>query len=561
MRAAGHARGLLAAAFLAAVAASSPLAVRANPLPPSFRDQPVDSTTRVDHDGQPTGKPEPRDPSLYGNLFREAIVEPISRGFDIPDKILWALQPLGVRKNAEAANRNDRDEVPNSTWFTNRNHVRALSAEEIRLGAFGGVRPTPPYTIKSVKTKGFNPGFNVKDAAGKRWVVKFDRPGYPQISSGAGVVSSRLIWAAGFNISHDEAFTFRRDELTLDPDLVSGKEGPPFGETDLEALLGRGARSPDGRYYAAASLFLPGDIIGPLSFRKKRHDDPNDRFTHTNRRELRGLYVLYSWINNWDVKDQQSLDTFRAAEGEKTGHVTHYLLDVNASLGAAAEGPKPIRYGYEQKVDFGWTARRFFSLGFATEPWRRAHQDSGIPSVGNFEAKEFRPDEWRPSQYVEPWRKKTLADDYWGAKLVASFSNAQIAAAIDAAGYEDPRAAAYLERILTERRDGIARYWFDRVAPLDFFQVRDGALEFHDLAVDIGIASPRRYRATASGDAGPRVELAPEDTATRIPLHSFDRLGSRVRLTLSVAGSGAHAVRLDLTRHGDGWAIARVRHG
>lgn len=538
----------------AAVVVASPAASR-----PRFQEQPIDPTTRVDHDGQPIPKPDPHDPSLYGTLFREAIVEPISRAFDIPNKILWALQPFGVSKNPEASNINDRDEVPDCEWFTNRNHVHALSASAIRAGAYGEVNPTPPYTIKSAKTAGFNPGFNMKDAAGHRWVVKVDRPGFPRISSGAGVVTGRLVWAAGYNISHDEAFTFRRDELTIDPDLLSGKEGPPFTESDLNALLQRGARTQDGRYTASASLFIAGDIIGPFHFRGTRHDDPNDRYSHQRRRELRGLYVVYSWVNNWDVKDQQSLDAYQKAEGDSLGHVRHHLLDVNASLGAAAEGPKPIRYGYEQKVDLGWTARRFLTLGFAEEPWRRAHQASGIPSVGNFTADEFHPDEWRPSQYVEPWRTMTLADAYWGAKVVASFSNAQIAAAIDAAEYDDPRAPAYLQRVLEERRDAIARYWFGRVAPLDFFQVRDGALEFHDLAVDLGLEAPRHYRIEADG--GGHGQLLDAGDGTRVPLGPIASMGSQVRVTLRIEGSHAKPVRVDLQRQGQDWTIAKVRHG
>jgi len=548
-------------AWIVGLATAAILSSPAMGRPAKFPDQPVDPTTRVDHDGQPIRKPETRDPSLYSNLFREAVVETFSRAFDIPDKIIWALGPLGVAKNPPAVNINDRDEVPNCEWFTNRNHVHALSAQEIRDGSFGDVNPTPPYTIKSVKTQGFNPGFNVKDAAGHRWVVKFDRPGFPRISSGAGVVTGRLIWAAGYNISHDEAFTFHRNELTIDPDLASGKEGPPFREADLAALLQRGARTDDGRYYASASLFIPGGIIGPFHFRGTRHDDPNDRFSHQRRRELRGLYVVYSWLNNWDVKDQQSLDAFQTAEGESLGYVRHHLLDVNASLGAAAEGPKPVRYGYEQKVDLGWTLRRFLTLGFAEEPWRRAHQDSGIPSVGNFEAEEFHPDEWRPSQYIEPWRKMTLADAYWGAKIVASFSNEQIAAAISAAEYDDPRAPAYLERILAERRDKIARYWFGRVAPLDFFSIQGGALEFHDLEVDLGLTRPRRYEIHADGASGPALTLVPEGTATRIALHRLGPLGARVRLTMHLEGSGAKPVRVDLERRGSDWTIARVRHG
>ena len=521
--------------------------------------QPVKESTWVDHDGQPVPQPHVSDPSHAGHLVRESFVEPISHLFDIPDKIIWLMRPLGVRRVPDAPNVNAYDEVANSSWFTNRNHVRALSTDAIREGPFGPVRPTPPYTIKSVKTHGFNPGFNMKDAAGKRWVVKLDRVGFPQISSGAGVVSSRLVWAAGYNISHDEAFTFHRGELSIDPDLASGKDGKkPFRDADLEALLKRGARTEDGRYYASASFFLPGTPIGPFSFRGIRQDDPNDRFRHKERRDLRGLFVVYSWVNNWDVKDDQSLDTF--GPDSANGHVTHYLLDVNGSLGAAAEGPKPLKYGYEQRFDTGRVLQRFVTLGFSTDPWRRARQDSGIPSVGNFEAVEFDPADWAPLQYMEPFRRMTLADAYWGAKIVASFSNAQIAAAVDAAGYEDPRAREYIQRTLIARRDKIARFWFARVAPLDFFHVKNGYLVFHDLAVDLGLTPERGYEVEERGGGG----SVPVEVLARDPRISLGRLGrgtDEISLKLEVAGSRARPVRVDLRRSGHDWVVTRVRHG
>ncbi len=517
--------------------------------------QPIDPSTPIDYDGQAVPAPKERDPGLLAHLIHESVVAPLSYTFDIPDKLL---KVAGVKRIPEAANINDLDEVPNSSWFTNRNHMRALSSKDIREGPFGAVHPTPPYTIKSVKHHGFNPGFNIKDAAGKRWVVKLDRSGYPQLSSGAGVVSSRLVWAAGYNISHDEAFRFARSEIKLDPDLVKGKDGdPPFGEEQLTTLLTHGARGTDGRYYASASLFLPGTPVGPFSFRGKRPDDPNDRFGHKNRRELRGLYVLYSWINNWDVKDHQSLDTY--GPDSANGYVTHYLLDVNGSLGASAEGPKPPRYGYEKRVDGHWTLRRLVTLGFVEEPWRKAHQESGIRSVGSFEAQRFDPDDWKPLQFAEPFRRMTPADAYWGAKLVASFSDAQIAAAISAAGYEDPRARDYLQRMLVQRRDKIARYWFEKVAPLDFFQVEGGTLLFHDLAVDLGYVGSRSYRLEAEGGEGPEV-IALASAGPGLPLRG-GREGAKLKLKLSIVGSEAKPVHLELTRRGSGWMVTRVRHG
>jgi hypothetical protein len=534
-----------------------------------LEEQPIDRSTPIDYDGQAIPQPKERDPGLLAHLLHESFMAPLAYTFDVPDKLLAV---AGVSRAPEAANINDFDEVPNSSWFTNRNHMRALSPTEVREGPFGAVHPTPPYTIKSVKRHGFNPGFNIKDAAGKRWVVKLDRTGYPQLSSGAGVVSSRLVWAAGYNISHDEAFKFDRHEIKLDPDLVKGKDGAaPFGETELARLLELGAQGTDGRYYASASLFLPGTPVGPFSFRQKRKDDPNDRFGHKNRRELRGLYVVYSWINNWDVKDHQSLDTY--GPDSANGHVTHYLLDVNGSLGASAEGPKSPRYGYEKRVDGHWMLRRIFTLGFVVEPWRKANQETGIPSVGRFEADRFEPADWKPLQFAEPFRRMTPADAYWGAKIVASFTDAQIAAAIDAAGYEDPRARDYLRRMLVQRRDKIARYWFEKVAPLDFFQVEGGTLNFHDLAVDLGYVAPRSYRLeveggethemtalASSGRGGPIAFASAGPEISGVHLRPGPQ-GSKLQLKLSIVGSDAKPVHLELTRRGSAWTVTRVRHG
>src|SRR5262249_7194296 len=105
----------------------------------------------------------------------------------------------------------------------------------------------------------------------------------------------------------------------------------------------------------------------------------------------------------------------------------------------------------------------------------------------------------RPLLPYQPFRERTQRDEYWGAKLVASFSDAQIAAAIDAAGYEDPRAQPFLLRTLIERRNKVMRYWFERVAPLDFFAIEAGELTFRDLAVDRGLEAPRAYEVRVEG--------------------------------------------------------------
>ena len=520
---------------------------------------PIERETPVDHDACPVPEPAEREPSLPAHLYREAIVEELSRIFDIPDKIIWALGPLGVEPNKEAANVNAMDEVPNSTWFTNRNHVRSVSPAEIREGPEKGLRPETPWKIVDLKRSGMTPGFQIKDKNDRRWLIKLDAPGYPQAGSGAAVVSSRLVWAAGYHFTHDQAVTFRRSDLTLDEDLKQGKEGKPVTEAEIEYLLALGARDPDGTQYAAASLFLKGSPIGPFEFRGRREDDPNDWYQHKNRRELRGLWVVYSWVNNWDVKDHQTLDMFHAPDGDSVGHVIHNLLDASASLGAAAQGTKDVTAGYEKRIDFGWIAKRIVTLGLIEEPWRQINQDTGIPSIGNFASEGFEPDDWEPAQDLAPFREKELGDVYWGAKLVASFSDAQIRAAIDAVEFRDPRAPDALFRILKERRDAIARYWFGRIAPLDFFTLENGTLRFRDLAVDLGLAPAREYEAriVLGGTKGDSRTVSFHGTAFLL-----SQLGesNEYTLELGVRGSNAHPVRIEL-RRASPWAMVRVRHG
>jgi len=522
---------------------------------------PIDSSACIDRDDRPISMPMVRDPNLAENLYREGIMDQLSQIFDIPDKILWALQPVGVKTNQRAVNINKYDEVPASSWFTPRNHVRSLKPEEVRNGPQGPVHPEPPYTITSTKKGGVTAGFQMKDAADHKWIVKLDPKGYPQLGSGAAVVSSRLIWAAGYNFSQDEAFSFTRDELKIDDELRKGKDGEaPFTDEFLDAMLREGATA-NGRYYAAASLFLKGKPAGPLSFHNRRDDDPNDWYHHKNRRELRGLYVVYSWVNNWDVKDQQSLDMFHEDEGSKEGHLVHNLLDASGSLGAAGQGPKPLPTGYEQRIDLGWTMKRILTLGFVVEPWRKVKQESGMPSVGNFDAEGFKPKVWQGYQLIPPWREMTRADAYWGAKVVASFTDAQIAAAIDAAGYEDPSAKDYLFRILAERRNRIARTWFKEVTPLDFFVVQESTLRFRDLAVDVGVAKPREYEVVTGKDKDGVVH-AVRLTSPELPLDEgpLARVHNPLTLEIRAQGVDAKPVRVTLAHRGADWAVTEVMH-
>ena len=515
----------------------------------------------VDHDRRPIQRPPDWEPSFWGQQFHQAVIDPLSHAFDIPDMLLWAAGVLGARTRREAVNVNAFDETPNSTWFTNRNHMRAVPVAELRQGPDSVFLPAKPWTIKHAKQGGWSAGFQIKDADGKKWLVKLDPRGHPQLSSGADMVARTLLHAAGYNVPHNEPVRFRRGDIAIDADLLRGAEGERFTDVDLDSVLAQGAVFPDGSYSASASLFLPDHVLGSPSMNRLRPGDSNDWYTHAHRRELRGLFVLCSWVNDWDTKDHQFLDTFVETR-DSLGHVEHYILDVGSSFGAGARGPKPLWAGYENTADLAWTARRLVTLGFTEEPWRRARQETGIPAIGNYESEVYRPEDFRQLVPQPAFREMTDRDGYWGAKIVASFSDAQIAAAVEAAHYEDPRARDYLVRSLIVRRDKIARHWFGRVAPLDFFSVRDDALRFHDLAVDLGLAGARAYdvEVESAGGRSPghkHVRLS----GAELPLVSLGDGASHLSLEISVAGSGAKPAYVELTRKESAWIVTRVRHG
>lgn len=536
-------------------------------LPPAVPPHPtpayvavIDDSTWVDHDRSPIAQPTDWQPNYWGRRFHQGFIDPISHIFDVPDKLLWGARAFGAHTAREAVNVNAFDEVPNSTWFTNRNNALAVPVAELRQGPDSVFLPTKPWVIKHAKQDGWTAGFQIKDADGKKWIVKLDPRGYPQLSSGADMVSRTLLHAAGYNVPHNEPIQFRRGDVTIDSALIHGKKGEAFTDANLDSVLALGATNADSSYSGFASLFIPGHVLGSPSMNRLRPGDTNDWYSHTNRRELRGLYALCSWINNWDTEDHQFLDMFIETR-DSLGHVEHYILDVGSSFGASAIGPKAVWESYESGLDFGWTGRRFVSLGFAEEPWRRARQSTGIPSIGNYESAVYQPQNFKAMIPQPAFREMTDRDAYWGAKIVASFSNEQIAAAVEAAHYDDPRASAYLVANLIVRRDKIARHWFGRIAPLDYFSVQDDALHFSDLAVDIGLAGTRGYDVAVKPTGGrSHGETHVHLGATELPLTAFSG-ATRLSIELSVAGNGAAPAQVELTRIGSTWVVTQVRHG
>jgi len=128
--------------------------------------------------------------------------------------------------------------------------------------------------------------------------------------------------------------------------------------------------------------------------------------------------------------------------------------------------------------------------------WERVHYPGDLKAIGNFTSQAFDPLTWKPNYPNPAFLQMTPLDAYWGAKKVMAFSDAQIEAAAQEAEFGDPRATAYMAKVLEQRRDAIGRAWFAKVLPLEGFTLKDGTLHYEDLGATYGFWPRKSYRAS-----------------------------------------------------------------
>lgn len=516
-----------------------------------------------------------------------AIWEPEERhGSVVYEQIAFAmLIPLRVGGGGPAWNADPFDDVVNSTWFTHRNDVRPLTPAEIVRGpqTVEGPDQSGPIEITGMKSEGVNVGFFMRDARGDRWLVKFDPPQYPEMASGADVVATNLVWAAGYHTPQNHIFLFDPTKLTLrdgvelamveDGVLVEYEAGADEADereltTDVfRRFVAHYPRDEQGRIRTLASKFLSGIPKGPFAWEGTRPDDPNDVIPHQNRRELRGYYVVASWLNQVDTKEGNTLDMFQPhagspAQGQRYGHLVHYMLDNGASLSSGGVHPHRPRHGSENDFDMKAISLRLISLGAYERPWQDMEDDSP-ETIGWYAAEGFDPGDWKSSIPNPTFDAVGPRDGYWGAKLVMSFTDDQLAAVTEATRWSDFSARAYLLDGLKGRRDRIGRHWFARVSPLDGPRVEGGAIAFDDLWTrHFGGTAQYRYDFDGGGAAADGIA-----NQARVPIPAglnADAGGrARVRVWRSRAEGTGWAPRpatIWLEPDGSGWRVTGVRY-
>ena len=479
--------------------------------PMFFPDDPI----QVDDDRAfDAGDVQPVAPSTYYDFIENTFLTP------------------GDDARIRALNTNTVDEVPDSSWFTNRIGSRELTLDELARGPnqFDALS-VDGWPVIEGKGRGRTPGWRVAAPDGTIYQIEFDPRPYPERTSGAEMIGTLFYHAFGFNVPEAYIVEVDPEQLFLVPDATIEIQGSrrPFTQLDVDDVLDRSARLPNGRYRALASRYVEGTAIGPFRYFGTRPDDPNDLFPHEHRRELRGNRVFAAWLNHVDSRGINSLDVLVGPAGRQS--IQHYMFDFGSIIGGGPGFANEPRAGNEYILDWGKGFKTLASLGLYVRPWLRVRYPQVSASVGRFESASFDPESWRPEYPNQAFRNVGVDDAFWAARIVSRFTDEAIQTVVDQAGYTDPEAAAYVVDTLIERRDKTAAHWLTRFTPVEAFRLdAEGRLSFENTAVNAGAATPPDHYVltwyTVDNASGAREPLGEETWVTgpaaRLPDGSGD---------------------------------------
>jgi hypothetical protein len=478
----------------------------------------------------------------------------------------------GDRRDIRAVNVNTLDEVPDSTWFTNRIGRRPMSIEELVRGPnqFDTLN-VDDWPIVQEKSTGITPGYRVTDPSGHLYQVKFDPPSHPEMASGAEVIGAAIYHALGYNIVQGYIVEVDPARIVISPKAttvdMSGRRREMRRE-DVDRILSRAARLPNGKYRATLSRFADGRPVGYFKYYGTRPDDPNDIHPHEHRRELRGNRVFSAWLNHDDSRGINSLDMLETAEDRR--YIRHYMFDFGSIMGSGSTVAQVPRAGNEYILEWAPAFKTLATLGLYVRPWITVDYWQGARSVGRFEADFFDPVKWRP-EYPNPAFDNMRPDDaFWAARLVARFSDEMIRAIVAKGRYSEPGAAEHLATTLIKRRDKVLRAWLTGVNPIAEPRLTaEGALSFESAAVAARVASAptayaltwSRFDNTTDKNVGDSVEMRvtePRATAPKQVLEGADFVAVAVQTVHSDHPAWRLPVVLTFRRTATGWQAVGI---
>jgi hypothetical protein len=451
--------------------------------------------------------PEVYESTLYWDGSDNLVFRPLS-------------QALGLVTSGEAVDVNSLDEVPDSSWFTNR--IATLSDWALRHGPCTSRQLLDPdsaapgsWVIDKGKTSGSTEGFRIVVPGKGRYMIKMESADdQPERMSAAAVVGSRIYYAAGYNATCEQVLWVRPSVFRLLPGLrtkLMFKTEKPFDARALDELIAKSPRRGD-RIRVNASAWVSGHAIGPYLSEGTRDDDPNDVVPHEDRRELRGLAVLAAWIGRTDTREDNTFDAWVSDDPSRPdsspGHVVHYQFDTSEAFGGNWPwAPETLnrRMGFSYVIDWADVGIGLTTLGIPIRPWEDLRPVPGHELFGYWQLDPFVPDRWKNEMPNAAYGRMTERDAAWMARILAHFTPAMLHSLAREAEFTDPSNTKYFEHVLAGRLDRLLARYLTRLSPIANLRVEPPAqLCGVDLAEWRGVrpAESFRYSAEMLGGGG-----------------------------------------------------------
>jgi hypothetical protein len=506
--------------------------------------------------------------------FDASKVKPIedTNGYDF---VVNTFGNPGERRDVRALNVNTVDEVPDSSWFTNRIGRRDMAVAEVVRGPDRTDRLSlDGWVVTGGKGSGVQPGFRMTDPQGQLYQIEVDPVANPEMATGAEIIGTAFYHAIGYNVVEVYPAEIDRASLVLSDkamirDPLNGRRRR-MRQYDLDNVFERAARQPNGRYRVLVSRFAPGSPLGNFRYYDTRPDDPNDIVPHEHRRELRGARVFAAWLNHDDSRGINSLDMLETVDGR--GWVKHYIFDFGSILGSGTLYSQRHRSGYEYIFEAapGWLT--LATLGLYVRPWMLVDYPDVPASIGRFEGDAFDALKWKP-EYPNPAFENMRPDDaFWAARIVSRFSDEMIGRVVQKAQYSDARATEFMTATLIKRRDKVVAAWLNQVCPVvDPVLNDDGRLTFENVAVAArAAAAPDSYdlqwfqfdnAANARTPAGEATSASPTGRAPAGLLESGEYVGVSISAKHSQQAGWARPAVFLFRRSTSGWLLVGVERG
>ena len=420
--------------------------------------------------------------------------------------------PLSFPVEGEADDVNALDEVPNSSWYTNRLSLREMSPGEVARGACPDVddEAKVPWTVVGGKPDGANPGFQAKDAKGRRFLVKVDGTLQPERATLADSFGALLFFAAGYWVPCNRVVFIAKDDLRLQEGaMVERTDGTkePLTQENIDTIMSKATQLPDGRHRVAVSEFIDGRPISAWRYEGVRKDDPNDSIPHEDRRELRAMRLLASLFDHVDTRQENTLLSW-IESGEGLGYTRHYRIDWGDGFGLVGGFPGiPVRLGHSGYFDIGDIGLDFITFGALARPWHEAEYGRAGVALGYYDAHNFDAEGWTPGYPNPAFDRATERDSAWMARIIARLTPAHLEAMVHRAHLSVvPHMEEEVLRVLQVRREAILRRYLLRLSPLTWPRLEGGELCLQDLATRTGLVSvaERDLQAVVHEPPGPR---------------------------------------------------------